>query len=250
MRLRLRTALERHEIALDVVMALLACAYIVIGEFNDGLFGYRESALSIGVEIAITLVFVVEYGARLYAAHDRMRFVRTHILELLSLISTLRLLRGLQFFRLFRLLRIARLATLSHAIARLVRAMRAFDHAVSEPLFAYGIIGIVALIFFGSLALYGFEKEVNPQIHEFSDAFWLAVSIVLTVGFSSTKPLSPEGRIVAGVLIVGGLTCVSFFSSAMAVRLQRRERNDVIDRLDRIEALLLERRDGGSSSSP
>jgi voltage-gated potassium channel len=240
---KLRAALERHQILLDVVMALLACAYIVIGEFNDGLFGYRPSALSIGIEIAITIVFVVEYAARLYAAHDRLRFVRTHILELLSLISTLRLLRGLQFFRLFRLLRIARFATLSHAVARLFRAVRSFDHAISEPLFAYGILGIVALIFFGSLALYGFEKGTNPQIHDFSDAFWLAVSIVLTVGVTSTKPVTNEGRIVSGVLILGGLTCVSFFSSALAVRLQRRERNETVERLERIEALLREGRD-------
>jgi voltage-gated potassium channel len=242
-RLKLRAVLERYEILLDIVMALLACAYIVIGEFNDGLFGYRASALSIGVELAITAIFVVEYASRLYAAHDRMRFVRTHILELLSLISTLRLLRGLQFLRILRFLRIARLATLSHAFARLMRAMRSLDNAVSEPLFAYGIIGIVGLIFFGSLGLYGFEKGTNPAIHSFGDAFWLAVSIVLTVGVTSTKPITDEGRAISGLLIVGGLTCVSFFSSAMVVRFQRRDQNDVVARLERIEELLLRRDD-------
>lgn len=245
MRLKLRAVLERHEIVLDVVMAVLACAYIVIGEFNDGLFGYRASPLSIGIELAITAIFVIEYGSRLYAAHDRMRFVRTHILELLSLISTLRLLRGLQFFRLFRILRIARLATLSHAFARLLRAMHALDKTISEPLFAYGIIGIVGLIFFGSLGLYGLEKGTNPAIHTFGDAFWLAVSIVLTVGVTSTKPVTEEGRAISGILILGGLTCVSFFSSAMVVRLQRREKNEVVERLERIEKLLHGRDDVG-----
>lgn len=247
MRLRLRAVLQRHEIALDVTMALLACAYVVIGEVNDGLFGFRPSPLSIGVEVGITVIFVTEYGARLYAAHDRLRFVRTHILELLSLISTLRLLRSFQIFRVLRLLRLARLGALSFAIARLVRAVRRFDNAVSEPLFAYGILGLVGLIFFGSLTLFEFEKGVNPQIHTFGDAFWLAVSIVLTVGLTSTKPVTGEGRVTAGVLIVGGLTCISFFSSAMAVRLQRRDRNEVIDRLDRIEALLVAR---GEPSKP
>jgi voltage-gated potassium channel len=249
-RLRLRAQLERYEIALDVTMALLACAYVVIGEVNDGLFGFRATALTIGLEIAITAIFLIEYGSRLYAAEDRVRFVRTHILELLSLISTLRLLRTFQVFRLLRLLRLARLGALSFAIARLVRAVRKFDSAVSEPLFAYGILGLVALIFFGSLALFEFEKGINPQIHTFADAFWLAVSIVLTVGVTSTKPISDEGRAVAGVLIVGGLTCISFFSSAMAVRLQRRERSEVIDRLERIEVLLVGRAAPDQERSP
>jgi voltage-gated potassium channel len=226
---------------LDLVMAALACAYIVIGEFNDGLFGYRPTAASIGTEVGITGIFLVEYGTRLYAAEDRMRFVRTHILELLALISTLRLLRSIQFLRIFRLLRIARLITYSQALTRLLRAMRAFEHALSEPLFAYGILGIAGLIFFGSLALFDLEKGANPQIHTFADAFWLDISIVLTVGVSSAKPVTPEGRIVAGVLILGGLTCISFFSSALAVRFQRNQHNEVLERLKRIEALLVER---------
>jgi voltage-gated potassium channel len=238
MRLKLRSILQRYEIALDVFMALLACAYIVVGEFNDGLFGYHASAISVGIELAITTIFVAEYGTRLYAAPDRMRFVRTHVLELLSLISTLRLLRGLQFLRILRLLRIARLATLSHAFARLLRAVHALDAAVSEPLLAYGIIGLAGLVFFGSLGLYGFEKGTNPQIHTFADAFWLAVSIVLTVGVTGAKPMTVEGRAISGLLIVGGLTCVSFFSSAMVVRLQRREQSEVLVRLERIESLL------------
>jgi voltage-gated potassium channel len=239
----LRAVLTRHAVALDIVMAILACAYIVIGEFNDGLFGYRATPASVAIELAITGVFVIEYASRLYAAENRPRFVRTHILELLSLISTLRLLRGLQFLRILRFLRIARLATLSHAFARVMRAMHAFDRTVSEPLFAYGIIGIVGLIFFGALGLYEFEKGPNPQIHTFGDAFWLAVSIVLTVGVTSAKPVTDEGRAISGLLIVGGLTCVSFFSSAMVVRFQRREQNEVVMRLERIERLLRERED-------
>jgi voltage-gated potassium channel len=222
-------------------MAVLACAYIVIGEFNDGLFGYRPTVASIGIEVLITGLFLVEYGTRLYAAENRMHFVRTHILELLSLISTLRLLRSIQFLRIFRLLRIARLITYSQALTRLLRAVRAFEHTLTEPLFAYGILGIVGLIFFGSLALFDLEHGTNPAIHTFADAFWLAVSIVLTVGVSSAKPVTPEGRIIAGVLILGGLTCISFFSSAMAVRFQRHHQNEIVERLKRIEAMLEER---------
>jgi voltage-gated potassium channel len=248
-RLRLRAWLARHALWLDVVMAVLALAYILIGEFNDGLFGFHPSPGSVALEIVITTVFVAEYAMRLYAAEDRLRFVRTHVLELLALISTLRLLRGFQFLRIFRLLRIARLATFSVAFVRVMRALHALNRGLSEPLFAYGILGLVGLVFFGALALFNFEKGANPQIHDFADAFWLAVSIVLTVGISAAKPMTDEGRAISGFLIIGGLTCVSFFSSAMAVRLQRNDRDQVVERLERIERILARMADRGETLS-
>jgi voltage-gated potassium channel len=219
-------------------MAVLAVVYIAVGEYNDGRFGSGPTPFSIGLEVGITVVFIAEYLARLYAADDRWKFVRTHVLDLLALISTLRLLRALRFLRILRLLSIARLATFSNALTRLLRAIGRFENKISEPQIAYGILGIAAFIVCGALALFEFEKGVNPQIQTFNDAFWLAVSIVLTVGISTAKPVTDEGRIVAGVLIIGGLTCISFVSSSLALRFQRIDQSDITSRLDRIEGLI------------
>jgi voltage-gated potassium channel len=240
-RAHVRTALrrfwERYAIPLDVAMAALAVVYVVVGEFNDGLFGYKATPATIGLELIVTGIFLLEYVTRLYAAEDRWHFVRTHVIELLALVSTLRLVRGL---RLLRLLRLARLAAFTQAFARLYRATDSFDRALSVPLVAYGILGLTGLIFFGALALLVFEKGSNPQVTDFSSAFWLATSIVFTIGLSSAKPQSPEGRIVSGLLVLGGLTSISLFSSAMALHLQRRERDAQEARLERIESLLVE----------
>lgn len=232
--------LREIAIPLDIAMALLACVYIVIGEYNDGLFGFHPSPLSFGIEVSITAIFVFEYCVRLYAADDRGLFVRTHVVELIALISTLRLLRALQFLRILRVLRIARLAVFSRAYSRLVRALDAAQIAFADPLLAYGVIGLTALVFFGALALLQFEKGVNPNIHTFSDAFWTAFSIILTIGFSSVKPVTSEGRFVTGFLVVGGLTCISFFTTSLTVRLQRKGAEESAERLKRIEAMLQE----------
>ncbi|MGZ6183219.1 MAG: ion transporter [Vulcanimicrobiaceae bacterium] len=240
LRQRLADALRVVGVPLDIGMALLACAYIVIGEYNDGVFGVRSTPLSKGIEIAITGLFVLAYAVRLYVAEDRWKFVRTHVIELLTLISALRLLRALQFIRVLRLLRIARLAVVSRAFSRLVRAFDAASAAFSDPVLAYGIIGVVALVFFGALALLQCEKGVNANIHDFNDAFWSAFSIILTIGFSSAKPVSAEGRFVMGILIVGGLTCISFFTTSLTIRFQRKSVDETTLRLQRIETMLEE----------
>ncbi|MBV8425165.1 MAG: ion transporter [Candidatus Eremiobacteraeota bacterium] len=236
-RTRLAELLGKAEIPLDIGMAALACAYIVIGEYNDGMFGNAPTTLSYAAEIAITVIFVVEYAVRFYAAQDRGRFVRTHVIDLLALISTLRLLRGLQFLRLLRILRLARLAVFIRTSARLARVLHHASNTFTDPILAYGVIGITAMVFFGALALLEFERGFNPNIRDFNDAFWSAFSIILTVGFSSAKPVTPEGRVVSGVLVVAGLTCISFFTTSLTVRLQQKHLHEH-PRLERIEALL------------
>jgi voltage-gated potassium channel len=234
---RLAGMLARAEIPLDIAMAALACAYIVLGELNDGMFGVTATPLSYAAEVVITIVFVTEYAVRLYAADDRGRFVRTHIIDLLALISTLRLLRGLQFLRILRILRVARLAIFIRTSSRLARVLNHASATFADPLLAYGIIGITGLVFFGALALLQFERGFNPNIHDFNDAFWTAFSVILTIGFSSAKPATPEGRFITGILIVGGLTCISFFTTSLTIRLQRKHTSDD-PRIDRIEAML------------
>ncbi|HEY0798013.1 MAG TPA: ion transporter [Candidatus Baltobacteraceae bacterium] len=237
-RTRLADTLRRVAMPLDIGMALLAFAYIAVGEYNDGVFGVRPSPFSTALELVITTIFVLEYALRLYASENRWKFVRTHVLELLALISALRLLRALQFLRVLRLLQIARLAVFMRAYSRLVRAFDAASALVSDPLLAYGIIGITALVFFGALSLLQFEHGVNPSIHNFNEAFWAAFSIVLSVGFSSVKPVTTEGRFVTGVLILGSLTCMSFFTTSLTVRFQRKSINENELRLQRIETML------------
>lgn len=237
-RMRLAFLLQRYAMPLDIGMALLACAYLLVGAFNDGAFGIRANSLSLDVEIVITATFLVEYAVRLYAASDRWRFIRTHLIELLALISTLRVLRALQFLRLLRLLRFARLAVFIRTYSRLVVAFEEASEAFSDPLLAYGIIGMTVLVFLGALALLQFERGMNPNIHDFKDAFWAATSMVLTIGFSSTKAVTPEGRFVAGVLIVGGLTCISFFTTSFTVRFQKKAADENANRLRRIESML------------
>src|SRR4029077_6682497 len=56
-------------------------------------------------ELVLTGVFVVEFGSRLYAAHDRTQYLRGHVIDALALVPPIRALRVLRLLRLLRLVR-------------------------------------------------------------------------------------------------------------------------------------------------
>ena len=53
---------------------------------------------------------------------------------------------------------------------------------------------------------------------EWSDCLWMVLITVSTIGFGEVQPLSPEGRIVTVLIIIGGLIFVQF-TFQKAVRL-------------------------------
>lgn len=50
-----------------------------------------------------------------------------------------------------------------------------------------------------------FEDDVTSTIKSLFDAIWWSVSTVTTVGYGDKVPVTPEGRIVAIVLMLGGI---------------------------------------------
>ena len=53
---------------------------------------------------------------------------------------------------------------------------------------------------------------------EWSDCLWMVLITITTIGFGEVQPLSPEGRIVTVLVIVGGLIFIQF-TFQKAVRL-------------------------------
>jgi voltage-gated potassium channel Kch len=112
-----------------------------------------------------------------------------------------------------------------------------------RPRVAASIIAVLWLI---TIVVFGvIEYLVDPESFDnVWDGMWWATQTVTTVGYGDIVPQSTDGRVIASVLMIGGL---SFFAvitgvitSAFVTAAQARRRasadDPLVDRLDRLSA--------------
>src|SRR5882724_11131774 len=105
MRDRFNAFVDRHDIAWELAMALLALVYVAVGfALDDSAFQSMVPTLE-SAELVLTLAFVAEFSSRFAASHDRRAYLRSHWIDLVALIPASRALRILRILRLLRLVR-------------------------------------------------------------------------------------------------------------------------------------------------
>ena len=96
------------------------------------------------------------------------------------------------------------------------------------------------------------EWAVDPGIGSFRDSLWWAIVTVTTVGYGDVVPTSTAGRLVGSLLMLAGVSAIpiatSLVVSVFISRLQAQqhaqdaeERQELVERLDRIEQAVLSR---------
>ncbi len=94
------------------------------------------------------------------------------------------------------------------------------------------------------------ESVVDSGINGFNNALWWAIVTVTTVGYGDVVPETPQGRIIAAVLMLAGVSAIpittSLVVSVFITRIQAKqheqdaiERAEVVARLERIEQALV-----------
>ena len=96
------------------------------------------------------------------------------------------------------------------------------------------------------------ERLLDPAIGTFGDSLWWAIVTVTTVGYGDVIPESPIGRVIAGMLMLAGVSAIPITTSLVVsvfvsrIQAQQHERDaearqELMDRLDRIERALATR---------
>lgn len=158
------------------------------------------------VLVAVWLFFLVDYVVRLILARHKADFVRHNLVDLLSvfvpmarpfrLLTGLRHLPGLQG------------NSGSHLRRRIVIIAATF---------------IVMFIYVISLAEFQAERYAQgSNIRSFGDAVWWACVTMATVGYGDYYPVTVPGRVLAVVLMIGGVAIVGTASATIVNYLNER----------------------------
>jgi hypothetical protein len=113
-----------------------------------------------------------------------------------------------------------RAATVSEEEAR--------KHGGGRHSFWYIGPALLVVWFSSATAYYLFERGVDPNVANFGDAWYWAFGTATTVGYGAGTPVTAEGKVVSGVLILVSIGLVGIMSSRLvAMWLGAEEEEDV-----------------------
>jgi voltage-gated potassium channel len=144
-------------------------------------------------------VFVIDYVARLLLATDRRRWFLRHIFDL-----------AVVALPLLRPLRLLRMVVLVGAL------QKAAGDAIRGRIIIYTIGGVVLLIYVASLAIFDQERDQpGATIDSYGEALWWSITTV-TMGYGDLSPVTVMGRVIAVLLMLGGISLVGIVTASLA----------------------------------
>lgn len=177
-------------------MAVLAVAFVLVGFLAEDAAPPQAEPLSL-IDDLLTGLFVAELLGRLWAAPSRRTYLRGYWVDALALVPTI---RGVRVLRLLRLLRLVR------SFAGLFRVLASFERMARHRNLARLFLTWGSVMVISSAGLYLAESGENDKIKEPGDALSWGIVTLTTVGYGDIAPITPEGRIAAGALMLLGIT--------------------------------------------
>jgi voltage-gated potassium channel len=179
-------------------------------------------------EWVFTILFTIEYAARLWCAADRLRYARSFY-GLVDLFATLptylsllfpegRFLALVRILRVLRVFRILKLTTYVSEATVLARALSASRHKIT--VFLFTVITAVSVV--GSL-MFLIEGPEHGFTSIPTSMYWAIISLT-TVGYGDLVPVTALGRALASVLVIMGYGIIAVPTGIVTLELQRAAR--------------------------
>jgi voltage-gated potassium channel len=199
--MNIQTNLQRWERHAEWPLA--AAALLFLGVFSVQVLVRpqgHEAYVLWAVDWAIWGLFILDYVARLCLATNRWRWFLHHLLDFA--IVALPLLRPLRLLRLLVLIELLQ---------------RAVEDAFRGRIVVYTVSGVLLLIYTASLAVFDKERYLpRATINSFGKALWWSITTVTTVGYGDVYPVTNTGRVIAVLLMIGGISLVGVVTAALA----------------------------------
>ena len=167
-------------------------------------------------EWVFTILFMLEYAARLYSVKSPLKYAFSFYgtIDLLAWVPLwitlilkedsahyLAMIRILRVLRVFRILKLMNLVGDSN---RLIRAMR--DSAGKIFVFLFFILTLVTVA--GSI-MYIIEGSKNEAFSSIPTSIYWAIITVTTVGFGDVYPITAIGKMITSVMVLVGYAIIA-----------------------------------------
>lgn len=169
------------------------------------------------LELSSMVLFTVEYVLRIWSCteeeryshpfYGRLRFGATPLLliDLIALVPFYLPFVGLDDLRILRALRLlawaARLGRYFEGIRTLGTVLRSKMYELMTVVLVLGVMLVLA-----SAVMYYAENAAQPDdFASIPEAMWWSIITLTTVGYGDVSPITPLGKVMAGIIAVMGI---------------------------------------------
>lgn len=194
------------EIIYDIFIGFLSviAVLVVVLNFNKGVSSEQSLFLERADNI-IYVIFLIDGIIKCFLVKEPLKFIRKNKIDYIALIPFQFFISG-SFGSIFKLLRVVTY------ILRILDNMKVF-------LFSTGFLQLIIFTGFitalGSFTIYFFEKG-KGNIECYSDALWLSLVTLTTVGYGDVSPSTAEGKLIAVMLMLSGIGFLSMLTSTIS----------------------------------
>jgi voltage-gated potassium channel len=167
-------------------------------------------------DVGMSCLFLVDYVIRLFLAEDWRTFVR-HVWNIADLVVILTPLAALRFSSdltgVVRIVRVFRLFVIGRRVWDSKTSTRQGGQVKWMAIVATGALAVASLMVWSAET-----ATTNPKanIETPWDALWWAVVTMFTVGYGEFYPVTPIGRVSAGVAMIAGIALFSWATASLA----------------------------------
>ncbi len=181
--------------------------------------------------LLLWIAFLIEYVLRVLSAPNKWSYIKRNFLVLF--IIAFPFLRPL---RLFPLSRFGLLVFVEQADDRFPVFKK---YRIIEIL----LVSLVLVVLSADLFLI-FEKTPDTLFRNFADALWFSVVTVATVGYGDVYPKTPQGRALAVLLIIFGVSIFGIVTASISSYLVEQDiKDDRKHEEEKIQTLMNEERE-------
>ncbi|XP_041348522.1 potassium voltage-gated channel protein Shal-like isoform X2 [Gigantopelta aegis] len=186
------------------------------GEKENLPCGERYSVGFFCLDTACVMIFTAEYLLRLFAAPDRLKFMRS-VMSVIDVVAILPYYIGLVItdnddvsgafvtLRVFRVFRIFKFSRHSEGLRILGYTLKSCASELGFLLFSLSM----AIIIFATVMFYAEKNVADTKFTSIPASFWYTIVTMTTLGYGDIVPKTITGKIVGGVCSLSGVLVIA-----------------------------------------